>query len=80
MSICSIRPQSLYLDAAPAGAVALGDVSVVGRTYLGEYWNYLVRPSGGGASLKVHAAPSTVLEIGQRSTIYVDPGAVAAIQ
>ncbi|KPU95112.1 ABC transporter [Variovorax paradoxus] len=78
--LASIRPQSLYLDAAPAGAVALGDVSVVGRTYLGEYWNYLVRPSGGGASLKVHAAPSTVLEIGQRSTIYVDPGAVAAIQ
>lgn len=76
----SIRPQSLYLGAGPDGAVPLGAVSVVGRTYLGEYWHYLVQPSAGGAPLKVHAAPSLVLEIGQQSMMYVDPYAVAAVQ
>ena len=76
----SIRPQSLYLGAGPEGAVPLGAVSVVGRTYLGEYWHYLVQPSAGGGTLKVHAAPSMVLEVGQQSVIYVDPAAVAAVQ
>ena len=76
----SIRPQSLYLGSGPDGAVPLGAVSVVGRTYLGEYWHYLVQPSAGGAPLKVHAAPSLVLEIGQQSMMYVDPHAVAAVQ
>ena len=76
----SIRPQSLFLDTAAAGAVPLGAVSIVGRTYLGEYWDYLVQPSGGGASLKVHSPPSTVLEVGQRSLLYVDPDGVAAVQ
>ncbi|HVE52569.1 MAG TPA: ABC transporter ATP-binding protein [Ramlibacter sp.] len=76
----SIRPQSLFLGSAGAGAVALGAVSVVGRTYLGEYWHYLVRPSGGGDNLKVHAPPSTVLELGQESQLFVDPGGVAAVQ
>jgi len=76
----SIRPQSLYLGAAAANAVPLGAVSVVGRTYLGEYWDYLVRPSSGGAALKVHAPPSSVFEIGQESLLSVDPEGVAAVQ
>jgi ABC-type Fe3+/spermidine/putrescine transport system ATPase subunit len=76
----SIRPQSLFLGSAVAGAVPLGAVSIVGRTYLGEYWDYLVRPSGGGAALKVHAPPSTVLEVGQQSQLFVDPDGVASVQ
>jgi ABC-type Fe3+/spermidine/putrescine transport system ATPase subunit len=76
----SIRPQSLFLGSAAAGAVPLGAVSIVGRTYLGEYWDYVVRPAGGGASLKVHAPPSTVLEVGQQSQLFVDPDGVASVQ
>ncbi|MET0312727.1 MAG: ABC transporter ATP-binding protein [Burkholderiaceae bacterium] len=75
----SIRPQSLHLGAPSGDSVALGEVAVVGRTYLGEYWHYLVRPPAGGATLKVHASPSTVLEIGQQSSLFVDPAAVAAV-
>ncbi len=75
----SIRPQSLSLVAGAPGAVPLGPVSIVGRTYLGEHWHYLVQPPGGG-SLKVHAPPSTVLEIGQESQLFVDPNGVAAVQ
>jgi ABC-type Fe3+/spermidine/putrescine transport system ATPase subunit len=76
----SIRPQSLFLGTAAAGAVPLGTVSIVGRTYLGEYWDYVVRPNGNGTSLKVHAPPATVLEVGQQSQLFVDPDGVAAVQ
>ena len=75
----SIRPQSLFLGAAAAHAVALGAVAVVGRTYLGEYWDYLVRPTAGGAPLKVHAPPASVFDVGQESMLYVDPEGVAAV-
>jgi ABC-type Fe3+/spermidine/putrescine transport system ATPase subunit len=76
----SIRPQSLFLGSGGDHAVALGAVSVVGRTYLGEFWDYQVRPRDGGASLKVHAPPSRVLEVGQESVLFVDPDGVAAVQ
>jgi ABC-type Fe3+/spermidine/putrescine transport system ATPase subunit len=75
----SIRPQSLFLGAAAARAVPLGVVSVLQRTYLGEYWDYLVRPRAGGAPLKVHAPPAHVFEVGQESQLFVDPDGVAAV-
>jgi len=75
----SIRPQSLFLGTAAAPALRLGDVAVVQRTYLGEYWDYLVRPRAGGAALKVHAPPAHVLEVGQESQLFVDPEGVAAV-
>ena len=75
----SIRPQSLFLGPAAAGAVAMGWVSVVSRTYLGEHWNYLVRPRSGGEPLKVHAPPSCLLELGQECQLAIDPGGVAVL-
>ena len=75
----SIRPQALFLGATVGGALPIGDVSVVGRSYLGEYWDYVVQPLGGGPTLKVHAPPSNVLEIGHRSALSVDPRGVAVV-
>ena len=75
----SIRPQSLYLDTAGAGALPLGQVRVVSRIYLGEYWDYVVSPIGGGDSLRVHAPPASVLEIGQQSSLFIDPRGVAVV-
>jgi len=75
----SIRPQSLFLGTAAARALLLGNVSVVQRTYLGEHWDYLVRPRGGGAPMKVHAPPAHVFEVGQESPLFVDPEGVAAV-
>ncbi|TWO68458.1 ABC transporter ATP-binding protein [Caenimonas sedimenti] len=75
----SIRPQSLFLGSAAGGALALGTVSVVGRTYLGEYWDYLVQSATGGAALKVHAPPTSVFEVGQQAQLSVDPGGVAVV-
>jgi ABC-type Fe3+/spermidine/putrescine transport system ATPase subunit len=83
----SIRPQSLYLGLAatgamatpPTGTLAMGAVTVVSRTYLGEYWDYLVRPLAGGDALRVHAPPSVVLEVGHQSTLSIDPAGVAVV-
>ena len=75
----SIRPQSLFLGPAGSGALPMGSVSVLARTYLGEYWDYLVRPAGGGDELKVHAPPSSVLDIGHESLLSIDPRGVALV-
>ena len=75
----SIRPQALFLGAQSNGALPMGAVSVVGRTYLGEYWDYLVRPTAGGDLLKVHASPSSVLDIGHESQLSIDPRGVALV-
>jgi ABC-type Fe3+/spermidine/putrescine transport system ATPase subunit len=77
----SIRPQSLFLgaQAQAQGALPMGPVSVVARTYLGEYWDYVVRPKGGGDELKVHAPPSSVLDVGHESLLSIDPRGVALV-
>ncbi len=75
----SIRPQSLYLGASANGALPMGEVAIVARTYLGEYWDYQVRPVDGGELMKVHAPPSSVLEIGHRSMLSIDPAGVAVV-
>jgi ABC-type Fe3+/spermidine/putrescine transport system ATPase subunit len=76
----SIRPQSLFLGAQPGtSALPMGAVSVVARTYLGEYWDYTVRPTGGGDELKVHAPPASVLDIGHEALLSIDPSGVALV-
>jgi ABC-type Fe3+/spermidine/putrescine transport system ATPase subunit len=76
----SIRPQSLHLGSAPTGSSPMGQVSVVSRTYLGEYWDYLVQPvNSDGEAIKVHAPPAHVLEIGEESALSVDPSGVAVL-
>ncbi len=78
----SIRPQSLFLGDegnGREGAVAMGEVSVVSRTYLGEHWDYVVRPVAGGDVLRVHAPPASLLEVGQRSPLFIDPRGVAVV-
>jgi ABC-type Fe3+/spermidine/putrescine transport system ATPase subunit len=75
----SIRPHSLYLGERGQGAHSLGCVCVVARTYLGEYWDYTVRPLQGGPELKVHAPPSNVFDIGHESILSIDPQGIALV-
>lgn len=75
----SIRPQSLFLGEVANGALPMGRVAVVGRTYLGEHWTYQVQPLDGGEALKVHAPPAHVLELGHQSTLSIDPDGVAVV-
>jgi len=75
----SIRPQSLCLGEPAAQMLPIGPVSVQARTYLGEYWDYLVRPVSGGDALRVHAPPSQVLDVGHQSVLSIDPRGVALV-
>jgi ABC-type Fe3+/spermidine/putrescine transport system ATPase subunit len=75
----SIRPQSLHLGEPGRNAHPLGAVSIVDRSYLGEYWNYTVRPVRGGPELKVHAPPSKVFDRGHESMLSIDPDGIALV-
>lgn len=46
---------------------------MVGRTYLGGHWDYLVRLVRDGDELQVHALPFSALEIGHDSPLAIDP-------
>ncbi|MEY4561309.1 MAG: hypothetical protein RLZZ618_586 [Pseudomonadota bacterium] len=75
----SIRPQALHFGTSVEGTLPIGQVAVVSRSYLGEYWDYGVQPVSGGELLKVHAPPSQVLEIGHQHALSVDPRGVAVV-
>jgi iron(III) transport system ATP-binding protein len=83
----SLRPQSVHLhrlgpdQKAPsvgAGACVFGG-RVVQRAYLGEYWDYAVRPVGGELRLRVTARPHEVFEVGDTVWLELDPGQLAHI-
>ena len=78
----SIRPQALHLgtDGHDAIVLAMGDVAVERRTYLGEYWDYVVRPVAGGKPLNVHAPATAVYDVGHRVPLSIDPRGVAVVE
>ena len=83
----SLRPQSVHLHrlqpdqrppaVAPGACVFAG--RVVQRAYLGEYWDYAVRPVGGELRLRVTARPHEVFEVGDAVWLELDPGQLAHI-
>jgi len=76
----SVRPQTIEI--APdrsdrdgwwvAGCIAE-------RAYLGEYWEYVVRPEGSDAKLRVTTVPTTVYEAGQTVWVRIDPSRIARV-
>jgi len=83
----SLRPQSIHLHRVPAGegppAAAPGACLVAGkvvqRAYLGEHWDYAVRPAGGELLLRVTARPHEVFEVNDAVWLELDPGQLAHI-
>ena len=78
----SIRPQTIVLhDAAPADRGGSWWVAgtIVERAYLGEYWEYIVRPAASDLRLRVSTPPTDVHEIDQAVWMEIDPGRVAPI-
>jgi iron(III) transport system ATP-binding protein len=51
----------------------------VQRAYLGEHWDYLVRPSGSALELRVTARPHEVFEVSETVWLEVDPRQLARI-
>jgi ABC-type Fe3+/spermidine/putrescine transport system ATPase subunit len=75
----SVRPQSMSLHPAKGDTAAWWvRAQIVERAYLGEYWDYGVRPEG-GAVLRVTAPPSVMHENGCPIWLAIDPSQAAPI-
>jgi ABC-type Fe3+/spermidine/putrescine transport system ATPase subunit len=78
----SLRPQSIVLhrQALPAGSHAsVVPGQVVQRAYLGEHWDYTVRPAGSGLALRVTTRPHDVFEVDEKVWLELDPGQMAPL-
>jgi iron(III) transport system ATP-binding protein len=77
----SLRPQSVHLHRQRPGA---GDAAVVAgevvqRAYLGEHWDYTVRPAGSAATLRVTARPHEVFDVAEKVWLEIDVRQMASI-
>jgi iron(III) transport system ATP-binding protein len=75
----SLRPQSIGLSAAKPAANAV-EAAIVGRAYLGEYWDYQAQPLGEGRALRVSVGPNAIFEVGQRVWLEIDPAAMVRVE
>jgi iron(III) transport system ATP-binding protein len=77
----SLRPQSMHLHrqrpATAEAAIVAGEV--VQRAYLGEHWDYAVRPTGSGVALRVTARPHEVFDVNEKVWLEIDGRQMALI-
>jgi iron(III) transport system ATP-binding protein len=79
----SLRPQSILLHRRPppdSDRAAVVSGQVVQRAYLGEHWDYTVRPAGGALALRVTARPHEVFEVDEKVWLELDPRQMARLQ
>ncbi|MBI0434612.1 ABC transporter ATP-binding protein [Roseomonas sp. KE0001] len=80
--LLSVRPQSMALhrrEPVPQDGRPVLAATVAQRTYLGESWDYVVRPRESGLSLRVTAPPLQVHEIGETVWLEFDPQQIAVV-
>ncbi len=81
-AVFAVRPHSMRLSSAPLcdpnGGTAVG-VVVLERAFLGEHWDYIVRPHHGSASLKVMTSPANDIEVGANAWLELAAGQMALI-
>jgi iron(III) transport system ATP-binding protein len=79
----SIRPQSISLSTAPPGTSGepriVIEAEVRERTYLGEFWDYVIVPTGSTTRLRVSSPPATMFEIGARVWAAIDPKQIVVL-
>ena len=79
----SLRPQSIEIRSTPPDS-SDRQVSVPGaviqRTYLGDAWDYLVRPAEGDATLRISAPPAQMIDVGAPVWLRIDPRQMAAVE
>jgi iron(III) transport system ATP-binding protein len=78
-STYSLRPQSIGLSVAKPAANGV-EAEVVDRAYLGEHWDYQVRPLGDGKPLRVSTGPNAIFEIGRRVWLEIVPAAMVRVE
>jgi iron(III) transport system ATP-binding protein len=75
----SLRPQSIGLSATKP-AVNGVEAEIVDRAYLGEHWDYQVKPLGEPKPLRVSTGPNTVYALGSRVWLEIDPAAMVRVE
>ncbi|HEY4900350.1 MAG TPA: ABC transporter ATP-binding protein [Terriglobales bacterium] len=80
--VFSVRPHCMRLsDVPPAardGCSSVG-VTVVERAFLGEHWDYVVKPREGALTLKVTTSPLDDFPIGATAWLEFEPRQMASI-
>ena len=77
----SLRPQAIGLAMQkPNGGHLAVEAEIAGRSYLGEYWDYQVKPLGAAKPLRVSTGPNAVFEIGSRVWLEIDPSAMVRVE
>jgi iron(III) transport system ATP-binding protein len=75
----SIRPQAIGLSASKPSAHGV-EAEIVDRAYLGEYWDYQVKPLGETKALRVSTMPTALFDLGQRVWLEIDPAAMVRVE
>jgi ABC-type Fe3+/spermidine/putrescine transport system ATPase subunit len=55
-------------------------VTVLERTYLGEAWDYVLRPEGAALRLRAAAPPLAAHAVGANLWLRIDPQQIAVVQ
>lgn len=71
----SARPQTISLHLSPTGSGArcLAAARLLERVFLGESWDYVARPGGSDARLKISTLPHLIFEPGADVWLGFDP-------
>ena len=81
--LLSLRPQAMSLhlsEPAHENAALIMPVMVLERTYLGEAWDYVLRPEGAELRLRAAAPPLAAHAVGTKLWLRIDPQQIAIVQ
>jgi iron(III) transport system ATP-binding protein len=81
-AVFSVRPHSIRLSETPPaardGCPAVG-VIVLERAFLGEHWDYVVKPREGASPLRVTTSPMDDFPVGAAAWLEFEPRQMALI-
>lgn len=77
--VYSLRPQAIAISISEPAAHGIS-AEIVGRSYLGESWDYQALPQGDIRPLRISTAPAQVFEVGQRVWLEIDPAAMVRVE
>ncbi|MBN9088518.1 MAG: ABC transporter ATP-binding protein [Reyranella sp.] len=75
----SLRPQAIGLSVNKPSANGV-EAEIVDRAYLGEHWDYQVKPLGEARPLRVSSAPNAIFQLNQRVWLEIDPAAMVRVE
>jgi iron(III) transport system ATP-binding protein len=78
----SVRPQTILLHRTPPADMSKSwwvRGEIIERAYLGEYWDYVVRPKNSDLRLRAAAPPLDIHDVGTSVWVEIDPRRIAHI-